>query len=170
MDYTAMPVRKICDYLWDLAEGNVAGSTRLPTEVWKIGTDNIRTKIIAPISEKNIPNDLGGKTPFILYDFLYTGVDPTCFPLIKEEATLTIVGELLEVYPLKNFIYDALSKFDISAFEINNHIRDTGINFKYIKARQEQYSLDEKKTVITDSGEGTRYATTLYITYEYSRS
>jgi hypothetical protein len=108
--------------------------------------------------------------PYILYDFLYTGVDPTCFPLIREEATLTIIGPIPNIYLVKNFVYDALSKFDISASEINNHIRDTGINFKYVKVRQEQYSLDEKKTVTLSDGTVTRYATTLYVTYEYSRS
>jgi hypothetical protein len=167
MDYTKIPVVMICNYLWDLAKGDVAGSTKLPSIVWDV--DSFTKQPTAPIAEQNdIPAT--STMPYILYDFLYTGVDPTCFPLIREEATLTIIGPIPNIYLVKNFVYDALSKFDISASEINNHIRDTGINFKYVKVRQEQYSLDEKKTVTLSDGTVTRYATTLYVTYEYSRS
>jgi hypothetical protein len=162
MDYTKLPVILIGNYLWDLAKGDVNGSTQLPSAVWDTDAYTVQ-----PIFAINDSNAITNPSPYILYDFLYTGVDLKCFPLIKEEATLTIVGPWNKLYPLKNFIYDALSKFDISAFEINNHIRDTGINFKYIKVRQEQYALDEKKPVGLESGLN---LSTLYVTYEYSRS
>lgn len=162
MDYTKLPVMLIGNYLWDLAKGDVNGSTQLPTAVWDTDAYTVQ-----PIFAINDSNAITNPNPYILYDFLYTGVDVKCFPLIKEEATLTIVGPWNKLYPLKNFIYDALSKFDISAFEINNHIRDTGINFKYIKVRQEQYALDEKKPVGLEAGLN---ISTLYVTYEYSRS
>lgn len=162
MDYTKLPVILIGNYLWDLAKGDVNGSTQLPSEVWDTDAYTVQ-----PIFAINDSNAITNPSPYILYDFLYTGVDVKCFPLIKEEATLTIVGPWNKLYPLKNFIYDALSKFDISAFEINNHIRDAGINFKYIKVRQEQYALDEKKPVGLESGLN---ISTLYVTYEYSRS
>lgn len=162
MDYTKLPVILIGNYLWDLAKGDVNGSTQLPTAVWDTDAYTVQ-----PIFAINDSNAITNPNPYILYDFLYTGVDVKCFPLIKEEATLTIVGPWNKLYPLKNFIYDALSKFDISAFEINNHIRDTGINFKYIKVRQEQYALDEKKPVGLEAGLN---ISTLYVTYEYSRS
>lgn len=162
MDYTKLPVILIGNYLWDLANGNVAGSTKLPSSVWDVDSYSVQ-----PIFAINDSNAITNPSPYILYDFLYTGVEARVFPLIREEATLTIVGPWNKLYPLKNFIYDNLSKFDISAFEINNHIRDTGINFKYIKVRQEQYSLDEKKPVGIESGLN---LSTLYVTYEYSRS
>lgn len=161
-DYTKLPVMLIGNYLWDLAKGDVAGSTQLSSTVWDTDAYEIQ-----PIFAINDSNAITNPKPYILYDFLYTGVEAKTFPLIREEATLTIVGSWDKLYPLKNFIYDTLSKFDISAFEINNHIKDTGINFKYIKVRQEQYSLDEKKPVGLESGLN---LSTLYVTYEYSRS
>jgi len=161
-DYTKLPVMLIGNYLWALAKGDVTGSTKLSSTVWDTDAYDIQ-----PIFAINDSNAITNPKPYILYDFLYTGVEAKTFPLIREEATLTIVGSWDKLYPLKNFIYDALSKFDISAFEINNHIKDTGINFKYIKVRQEQYSLDEKKPVGLESGLN---LSTLYVTYEYSRS
>jgi len=161
-DYTKLPVMLIGNYLWALAKGQVAGSTKLSSTVWDTDAYTIQ-----PIFAINDSNAITNPSPYILYDFLYTGVEAKTFPLIREEATLTIVGPWNKLYPLKNFIYDTLSKFDISAFEINNHIKDTGINFKYIKVRQEQYSLDEKKPVGLESGLN---LSTLYVTYEYSRS
>ncbi|NBR24790.1 MAG: hypothetical protein EBU08_13670 [Micrococcales bacterium] len=68
---------------------------------------------------------------------------------------------------MENFIYDVLGKFDESADDINNYVNDSGIRFKYIKVRQEQYALDEKKPVGLESGLN---LSTLYVTYEYSRS
>jgi len=161
-DYTKLPVMLIGNYLWALAKGDVTGSTKLSSTVWDTDAYDIQ-----PIFAINDSNAITNPKPYILYDFLYTGVEAKTFPLIREEATLTIVGSWDKLYPLKNFIYDTLSKFDISAFEINNHIKDTGINFKYIKVRQEQYSLDEKKPVGLESGLN---LSTLYVTYEYSRS
>lgn len=162
MDYTKLPIILIGNYLWDLANGTVEGSEKLPSAVWDVDSYDVQ-----PIFAINDSNAITNPNPYILYDFLYTGVEAKVFPLIREEATLSIVGPWNKLYPLKNFIYDALSKFDISAFEINNHIRDTGINFKYIKVRQDQYALDEKKPVGIESGLN---ISTLYVTYEYSRS
>jgi hypothetical protein len=34
MDYTKLPVILIGNYLWDLAKGDVNGSTQLPSAVW----------------------------------------------------------------------------------------------------------------------------------------
>ena len=161
-DYTKLPVMLIGNYIWALAKGQVTGSTKLSSTVWDTDAYTVQ-----PIFAINDSNAITNPNPYILYDFLYTGVEAKTFPLIREEATLTIVGPWNKLYPLKNFIYDALSKFDISAFEINNHIKDTGINFKYIKVRQEQYALDEKKPVGLESGLN---HSTLYVTYEYSRS
>ena len=163
MDYTKLPVIYIGNYLWDLANGDVSGSTKLPSSVWDV--DAYTVQPFFAVNQSISPNIF----PYILYDFLYTGSDINCFPLIKEEATLSIIGPWDKLYPLKNFIYDTLSQFDISASKVNAHIRanNGGIHFKYIKVRQEQYALDEKKAVGLTNG---LYVSTLYVTYEYSRS
>jgi hypothetical protein len=162
MDYTKLPVILIGNYLWGLAKGQVSGSTKLPTSVWDVDSYTVQ-----PFFAINDSNAITNPNPYILYDFLYTGSDVKTFPLIKEEATLTIVGPWNKLYPLKNFIYDVLGKFDESADDINNYVNDSGIRFKYIKVRQEQYALDEKKPVGLESGLN---LSTLYVTYEYSRS
>ena len=162
MDYTKLPVILIGNYLWDKARGAISGSSKLPTSVWNVD----QYTITPPIFAVNDANAVTDKTPYILYDYLYTGVDTKTFPMIKEEATLSIVAPWNELYPIKNFIYDVLSQFDISAQAMNAHLDDSEIKFKCIKVRQDNYSLNEKAPVSLESG---LYISTLYLTYEYTR-
>jgi len=50
---------------------------------------------------------------------------------------------------------------------MNNHLMDQEINFKCIKVRQDNYSINEKAPVSLESG---LYISTLYLTYEYTRT
>jgi len=162
MDYTKLPIILIGNYIWGKASGAISGSTKLPTSVWN--TDAYT--ITPPIFAVNDSNAITNVTPYILYDYLFTGIDAKMFPMIREEATLSIVAPWNELYPIKNFIYDILSQFDDSADAVNNYVNDSGIRFKYIKVRQDNYSLNEKQQISLQSG---LYISTLYLTYEYTR-
>ena len=163
MDYTKLPIILIGNYIWDRARGVISGASKLPTSVWDVD----QYTITPPIFAINDSNAITDKTPYILYDYVYTGVDAKTFPLIREEATLSIVAPWNELYPIKNYIYDVLSQFDVSAQAVNKHLNDNEIKFKYIKVRQDNYSLNEKAPVSLESG---LYISTLYLTYEYTRT
>jgi hypothetical protein len=156
-----MPIALINKYLWDLAKGEVAGSTPIDPTIWN--TDSYTYQPFFPVTET-----LGGetdKTPFVIYDFLYAPTNNTQWFINCEKATLTIVGEIPQVFYVKNFIYETLKKFDTSAQEINAHIDDSDIRFKYIKVEQNNYILDEKRI---DSFKP-KFATSLTLTYDYTK-
>ncbi len=104
-------------------------------------------------------------TPFIIYDFLFTPPGNTQWFINCEKAVYTIVGELPQIYYLRNFIYESLKKFDISAQGINDHIQDSSIRFKFIKCEQSNYMLDEKRI---DSFKP-KFVTSLILTYDYTK-
>jgi hypothetical protein len=104
-------------------------------------------------------------TPFIIYDFLFTPPGNTQWFVNCEKAVYTIVGELPQIYYLRNFIYESLKKFDVSAQEINDHIDDPSIRFKFIKCEQSDYMLDEKRI---DSFKP-KFVTTLVLNYDYTK-
>lgn len=104
-------------------------------------------------------------TPFIIYDFLFTPPGNTQWFINCEKAVYTIVGELPQIYYLRNFIYESLKKFDISAQDINDHIQDSSIRFKFIKCEQSNYMLDEKRI---DSFKP-KFVTSLILTYDYTK-
>lgn len=156
-----MPITLINKYLWDLAKGDVAGSTKIDPTIWN--TDNFSYQPFFPVTE-TLGADTGN-TPFVIYDFLFSSPFGTDWFINKEQAVLTIVGEMPQVWYVKNFIYENLKKFDESAQEINNHIVDQDISFKYIKCEQSNYVLDEKRI---DSFLP-KFATSLILTYEYTK-
>lgn len=247
MDYTKLPIWTICEYLWDLAIGEVVGSQRISSSIW----DTTRYAIESPssnISSISIPEDgnisittssnhglilgqycnisgaqsiyngqykvvsvdsptsfkvkdptsgtaelevsggivseialipffpvyqnLGVNTetlPYVMYDYLFVQPNGTFFPINKERATLTIVGEAPQVFYVKNFLYEALKKFDTSAQEINKHVSDSDISFKYITCDQSGYMIDEKSIETTD-GTTSIFQTSLVLTYEFTKS
>ena len=162
MDYTKLPITLINKYIWDLANGDVAGSTKLSTTVWDV--DSYTYRPFFPVTET-----LGGdteNTPFVLYDFLFTPPTNTQWFVDCEKAVYTIVGELPQIMYVRNFIYENLKKFDTSAQEVNLHLNDSSVKFKYIKCEQANYILDEKRI---DSFKP-KFATSLIITYDYTKT
>ena len=159
--YAKMPISLINQYLWDLANGNVDGQDAIDSSVWDTSVYTYRP--FFPVSE-NLAIDTE-KTPFIIYDFLFSQPNGTMWFVDKEQATYTIVGELPQLFYVKTFIYDALKKFDQSAQELNNHIQDPDISFKWIKCEQSNFMIDEKRI---DSFKP-KFVTCLTLTYEYTK-
>ena len=115
-----------------------------------------------------ITESLGGdteKTPFVIYDFLFAPTNGTQWFINTEKSVYTIVGEFPQVYYVRNFIQEALKKFDTSAQEINNYINDPDVKFKYIKCEQPNYILDEKRIESFKP----KFVTTLVLTYDYTK-
>lgn len=161
MSYAKLPIGLINQYLWDLANGNVAGQEGIDPEIWDTSTYQYRP--FFPVSESLATNT--DKTPFIIYDFLFSQPTGSMWFLEKEQATYTIVGELPQLFYIKQFIHDALKKFDESAIEVNKHLKDSDIDFKYIKCDQAGYMIDEKRI---DSFKP-KFVTCLTLTYEYTK-
>jgi hypothetical protein len=161
--YTELPIVLINNYLWDLASGNVEGQPAVASAVWDTSAYTFRP--FYPVSENFAPesNDL----PYILYDYIFLPKPGTFWPMEKEEADYIIVGELPQIYYIKNYIVEALQKFDESARNVNNHLSASGVmtNFKYITVDQENYIADEKRL---DSFRP-KLITCLKLTYEYTK-
>jgi hypothetical protein len=105
-------------------------------------------------------------TPFVIYDFLFTPPSNTQWFIDCEKAVYTIVGELPQIYYFRNFIYETLKKFDISAQAVNEYVQDDEIKFKFIKCEQSNYMIDEKRI---DSFKP-KFVTSLILTYDYTKS
>ena len=93
MNYTKLPVMLIGNYLWDKARGAISGSSKLPTNVWNVD----QYTITPPIFAVNDANAVTDKTPYILYDYLYTGIDTKTFPLIREEGEFPVLIRLSQL-------------------------------------------------------------------------
>lgn len=180
--YAKMPISLINKYIWDLAkqetqnvkdanpqdigESNDDYAIRIAPYLAALpfNTDSYNgIQPIFPVSE-NLAIDTQ-KTPFIIYDFLFSQPNGTAWFVDKEQATYTIVGELPQLFYVKTFIYDALKKFDQSAQELNNHIQDPDISFKWVKCDQSGFMIDEKRI---DSFKP-KFVTSLTLTYEYTK-
>lgn len=162
MDYTKLPIWLINKYLWDLAKGDVDNQDY--SAIWDTSVYGSYIPFF-PVYE-----NLGVETsvmPYVLYDYLFVQPNGTFFPVNKERATLTIIGPAPQIFYVKNFIYEALKKFDTSAQEINNHLQDSDISFKYITCDQSNYMIDEKSI---DSLEAGKFQTSLVLTYEFTKS
>lgn len=107
------------------------------------------------------------KLPYIIYDYLFVQPNGTFYPVNKERATLTIVGSAPQIFYVKNYIYDILKKFDVSAQEMNNHLADPDISFKYVSCDQSGYMIDEKSV---DNLEPGKFQTSLILSYEFTKS
>jgi hypothetical protein len=107
------------------------------------------------------------KLPYIIYDYLFVQPNGTFHPINKERATLTIVGSAPQIFYVKNYIYDILKKFDVSAQDMNNHLDDSEVSFKYVSCDQSGYMIDEKSV---DNLEPGKFQTSLILTYEFTKS
>lgn len=160
-NYTELPITLINSYIWDLAKGNVSGEPAVSSAVWN--TSAYKYRPIYPIAENMAPESK--TTPYILYDFIYQNKKNTSFYAIyREEATYTIVGEVPQIFYLKNFIMTNLANMDETAFAINSHSNST-IDFKWVDCYQDDFVLDEKKI----ESYKPKYITTLKICYEYTK-
>lgn len=160
-DFTVLPIVLINNYLWDLASGSVSGIPRISSAVWNVST--YQYKPFYPVNENLAPES--STMPYVLYDYLYDEPDDTFWPVHKERAIYSIVGDIPQIFYVKNFIFDTLKKFDKSAQEINNHIRHSDINFKCVHVYQNNFISDEKRI---DSFKP-KYITTLTLSYDYTK-
>jgi len=158
-----LPIVHINNYIWDLARGNVVGQPAAPSAVWN--TSLYTFTPFYPVSETLAPES--ATTPFILYDYIFMKKAGTFWPLEKEEAEYIIVGDIPQIFYLKNYIIDALQKFDESAQEVNNHLLSASptVKFKYISADQERYIADERRIESLKP----KFITCVNICYEYTK-
>jgi hypothetical protein len=161
IDYTKIPIVLINNYLWDLASGSVSGVAKVSSAVWNVDTYNFRP--FYPVSENLAPES--DTMPYVIYDYLVEPPEGNFWPINCERAIYSIVGDIPQIFYVKNFISENLRKFDKSAQEVNNHIKDSSINFKFIKVYQDNFITDEKRI---DSYKP-KYITTLTIYYDYTK-
>jgi hypothetical protein len=171
MTYDKLPVSLINKYIWDLANGTVEGSAPLTDNVWNLtywNSEAANTPVVPifPVNE-NFGTGFTTSNTYVLYDYVVSGVTGTFWPIEKERVTYTIVGEIPKIYYAKNFIYENLRKFDSSAQEVNRHISDPEINFKYIRVDQPNFIAQEFRAA---DSQFPRYQTTLILTYEFTKS
>jgi hypothetical protein len=155
-----LPIYHINKYIWDLAKGDVDGEDYSST--WD--TSSYTYQPFFPVNESLAAGT--ELTPFVLYDFLYTPPSNTQWFIDCEKAVYTIIGEVPKVYEVRDFIYRALKKFDTSAQEINSHINDSEIRFKFIKCEMSNFMMDEKRI---DSFKP-KFVTSLILSYDYTKS
>jgi hypothetical protein len=160
-DYTKLPIVLINNYLWDLASGSVSGQSAVASAVWK--TSNYTYRPFYPVSENLAPEST--TMPYVLYDYMLELPNDTFWPINCERAVYSIVGDIPQIFYVKNFIYENLKKFDKSAQDVNNHIKDSEINFKFIKVSQGNFIADEKRI---DSYKP-KYITSLILYYDYTK-
>lgn len=121
-----------------------------------------------PVTENLAPDS--AVMPYILYDYIFTAKPGTFWPLQREEADYIIVGDIPQIYYVKNWIVDTLERFDESARDVNNYLvsqtaSPTSVRFKYITVDQDNYIADEKRI---DSFLP-KFITCLKLTYEYTK-
>lgn len=157
----------INNYLWDRARGLVndqpSASAIWDTSIYTASAMSFMP--FYPVTE-NLAVD-SSKMPYILYDYMFVPKAGTFWPLQKEEADYIIVGDIPEIFYLKNYIVDALERFDESARYVNDHLSSQNYEtkFKYITVDQENFIADEKRI---DSFKP-KFITCLKICYEYTK-
>jgi len=164
--YTELPIVLINNYIWDLATGSATvgqPDLAVASAVWD--TSLYQFKPFYPVNESMAPDST--VMPFILYDYMMLPKVGTFWPIQKEEAEYCIVGDIPQIYYVKNYITEALEKFDDSARDINNYLigQNKQTNFKYITVDQENYIYDERRI---DSF-APKFITCLKITYEFTK-
>lgn len=162
-DPTELAVVHINNYLWALASGSVTGVPTVSSAVWNVALHDFRP--FYPVTESLAPDS--AQMPYILYDYIFVSKSGTFWPLQKEEVDYVIVGDIPQIYYLKNWIVDSLKRFDESANNVNNHLLSASpsIKFKYITVDQENFISDEKRI---DSFLP-KFITCLKICYEYTK-
>lgn len=133
------------------------------TNVWD--TESFIFQPFYPVTENLAPDS--AQLPYILYDYIFIPKQGTFWPMQKEEADYIIVGDIPQIYYLKNWIVEALERYDESARNINNYLisASTSVRFKYITVDQDNYIADEKRI---DSFLP-KFITCLKLTYEYTK-
>ena len=177
----AMSAKRLC---------NITGVNSTYNGVHKVSQVDSTTqfRIQAPVGASTVPSITGNvaeiglipfypvyenlgidtsKLPYIIYDYLFVQPNGTFHPINKERATLTIVGSAPQIFYVKNYIYDILKKFDESAQDMNSHLNDSEVSFKYIACDQSGYMIDEKSV---DNLEPGKFQTSLILTYEFTKS
>lgn len=161
--YTELPITLINKYIWDLASGSVNGEPAVASAVWDTSLYTYRP--FFPVRE---PSTLDTNVlPYVIYDYMLAPTVGNFWPLQKEEAEYCIVGDIPQIYYVKNYITEALEKFDDSARDINHHLIGEGFitKFKYITVSQENFIIDERRM---DSYKP-KFITCLRLTYEYTK-
>ena len=165
IDYRVLPINLINQYVWDLLSGDVSGIAGIDSSI--LDVDLYDNSPIFPIHENQ--GDVGGDKVFILYDYLFEESYGTMWEMKCEKAIYTIVAPSPDkLYAIKNFLQDHLNKFDTSARGINAHINNDSIKFKFVKCSQELIVMQELKQ--TERSFAPRFASTLVLSYDYTRS
>lgn len=161
--YTELPITLINNYIWELASGSVSGQPAVASAVWDTSLYTYRP--FFPVHEILAPDS--SITPYVIYDYMLAPKAGTFWPMQKEEAEYTIVGELPQLYYVKNYITEALEKFDESARDINYHLQNRGYitRFKYITVDQRNFIMDERRI----DNFKPKFITCLRLTYEYTK-
>ena len=160
-DYTKLPIVLINNYMWALASGSVSGIAKVPSAVWNV--DSYSYRPFYPVHENNAPES--ATMPYVLYDYLFDKPSDSFWPMNKEQAIYSIVGDIPQIFYVKNFIFDTLKKYDKSAQELNDYIKDSDIKFKCIHVSQNNFISEEKRI---DSLKP-KYITTLTLSYDYTK-
>lgn len=161
-DYTKFPVVLVNKYLWDLASGSVSGVPAIASAVWNTSSYSYRP--FFPVSDSLAVDSTN--MPYVLYDVMFEEMEGTFWPLHREVIIYRIVGKIPQIYYVRNFIKDNLEKFDESARDINNHIKDPSIHFKHIYVKGSKYVADERQA----EGIESKYITSLEVCIEYTKS
>lgn len=161
--YTELPIVLINNYLWDLARGQVDGKPAVASAVWN--TNNYEFMPFYPVTENLAPES--SKLPYIIYDYMFVPGSGTFWPMTKEDADYIIVGDIPQIFYLKNWIVESLERWDESARNINDHLSSQGFltKFKYINVFQENFIADERRI---DSFKP-KFITCLRVCYEYTK-
>lgn len=150
----------INNYIWD-----VVGKSATASVVWN--SSNYDYKPFYPVSENLAPDS--AVLPYVLYDYMFLEKTGTFWPLQREEASYVIVGDVPNIFYVKNLIIDLLEKFDESAINVNNYMisasSSSNIKFKYITAEQDNFIADEKRI----ESFAPKYITCVKLTYEYTK-
>ena len=160
-DYTKLPIVLINNYIWQLASGSVSGVAKVSSAVWNVNSYSYIP--FYPVNENLAPES--ATMPYILYDYMVDAPKDSFWPLHCERAIYSIVGDIPQIFYVKNFVFDNLKMFDKSAQDINNQIKDPMVKFKYINVTQDNFITDEKRI---DSFKP-KYITTLTLKYEYTK-
>lgn len=161
--YQELPINLINQYVWDLAKGNIAGQPPVASAVWN--TSNYSFTPFYPVSESLAPDS--ATLPYILYDYMVVPTAGTFWPIQKEEADYIIVGDLPQIFYVKNYILEALERYDETARNINDYLstKECFTRFKYVYSYQENFIIDERRL---DSFKP-KFITCVRVCYEYTK-
>jgi hypothetical protein len=167
MDYTKVPANLINKYLWDLAQGTVTGSTKIPNTIFGVDVATYTYRPFFPVSENaGQLNEGTADKPFILYQSMPRMVNNSDYFLKAERMIYTVVAPMPQVLYVSNFIAANTAKFDVSAAEINKHLGDSAVIFDSLKS----YSVNLQEESTKFGSTEPRYETEIIVDFEYRRS